>query len=133
MNDPMDPVEEEAEKLDEEQVGDEELAEENDSPSPVFYDPQEVLSLNVWLNRAAVAGAVVAAIMSAFTMPNMQNAIRSIFPGILPGSVIANLATIVISLLAAALQGAIIYFPLQALAAILKILMEMEFNSRGVK
>jgi hypothetical protein len=43
---------------------------------------------------------------------------------------IASLSAIVISLLAAALQGAIIYFPLQALATILKILMEMEFNSR---
>jgi hypothetical protein len=60
MNDNLEPLEEEAVQPDEEQVGDEGLDEEKDNSGPVFYAPQEVLSLNVWLNRAAVAGAAVA-------------------------------------------------------------------------
>ena len=106
---------------------------ENERTGPVFYDPQAVLSLEAWLNRAAGAGAAIAAIMSALTLPNMQGTISSIFPSVLPGSIVADLGAVIISLLAAALQGGIIFFPLKALATLLKILMEMEFNSRGVK
>jgi hypothetical protein len=128
-----DPVYETAKQLEEEQEDKENLEKENEESGPVFYEPQEVLSLNIWLNRAAIFGAAVAAIMSAITMPNMQSTISSIFPNAMSGSIIASLGAIVISLLAAALQGAIIYFPLRGLSTVLKILMEMEFNSRGVK
>ena len=45
---------------------------------------------------------------------------------------IAWLITIVVFVFVVGLQCIVIYFPIKALGSILKILMEMEFNSRGV-
>jgi hypothetical protein len=124
---------EEQEEEDSEDVEDESEEEENEGSGPVFYEPQEVLSLVEWLDRAAGVGAVIAALMSAFTMPSLETMLTSFFPNIALGPVVITLVSVVISLVAAALQGALVYFPLKGLAYLLKILMEMEFNSRGEK
>jgi hypothetical protein len=101
--------------------------------SPVFYKPQEVFWLEIWLPRAAIASIVATVVTSLFGLSKLQITILSYFPGGSEWSSAAWLMAIVIFVFIAASQSIVIYFSLKALVSILKILMEMEFNSRGAK
>lgn len=104
--------------------------------APVFYRPKEVLWMGTWLNRAAKAAIVITIIISLPELFRFHTIVNSFFlqnPDPAIGNLISWLITIVIMGLAIALQCFIVFFSLRALAAILKILMEMEFNSRGAK
>lgn len=106
--------------------------EEENEDLPEFYNPREVLRLEKWLYRAAIASIVASVISSLLELQRMQRTVLAYFMGNLEWNLIAWLITIVIFIFAVGLQSIIIYFPLRALGFILKILMEMEFNSRGV-
>jgi hypothetical protein len=101
--------------------------------APVFYKPQNVLWLETWLNRAAIASIVATIIGSLLELGAMQRIILSYFWGNMEWNILAWLIALVIFAFAAGLQSGIYYFGFKALGSILKILMEMEFNSRGVK
>jgi hypothetical protein len=104
----------------------------DDENPPEFYNPHEVLRLEKWLYQAAIASIVASAISSLLELLQMQRTVLSFFRGEMEWSFVAWLIAIAILVFAVGLQSIIIYFPLKALGSILKILMEMEFNSRGV-
>lgn len=104
----------------------------DDENFPEFYDPYEVLQLEKWLYKAAIAAIIASAISSLIALPQLKATVLSYFLGNLEWSFVAWLIAIVIFAFGVALQSIIIYFPLKALGSILKILMEMEFRSRGV-
>jgi hypothetical protein len=103
----------------------------DDENPPEFYDPYEVLRLEKWLSKAAIVSIVASVISSLIGLPQTQIIVLSYFMGDTSKNSVAWLIAIVIFVFAVGLQSIILYFPLKALGSILKILMEMEFNSRG--
>ena len=106
---------------------------EDDENLPEFYKPREVLRLEKCLNWAAIASIVASIISSLLGLKQMQQIVLSYF--IVNGSgwdLVSWLIATVIFIFVVGLQSIIIYFPLKALGTILKILMEIEFNSRGI-
>lgn len=119
--------------LDHIDVEDEEEIEADDDNPPEFYKPREVLWLEKWLYRAAIASIVAAIVASLLELPRMQNIVWSYFTFQPESNSVAWLISIVIFSFIVGLQCILLYFPLKALGSILKILMEMEFNSRAPK
>lgn len=104
----------------------------DDENPPEFYNPHKVLRLEKWLYKAAIASIVASVISSLIALPQLQQIVLSYFMNNTEWNFVAWMITIVTFVFAVGLQSIIIYFPLKALGSILKILMEMEFNSRGV-
>ncbi len=104
----------------------------DDENPPEFYNPHNVLRLEKWLYKAAIASIVASVVSSLIVLPQTQQIVLSYFLNNPERSFVAWLIAIAIFVFAVGLQSIVIYFPLKALGAILKILMEMEFNSRGV-
>jgi len=98
--------------------------------SPVFYKPKQVLWLYRWLNRLAVLAVGIVIIVNIPEIILMRHNVLADFAGNPQGDLLSWLYALVIGGLVLALQCALYYFSLRALASILKILMEMEFNSR---
>ncbi|HCR71911.1 MAG TPA: hypothetical protein DIW23_10745 [Anaerolineae bacterium] len=96
---------------------------------PEFYDVLEVLSLKDNINKvtkAAVIIIIVTRLLNTYV-------IQSLIIGEIPTFDVNIFLPFFITILATGLYVAIAYFSLQALAYILRILMEMEFNSRNAK
>lgn len=94
---------------------------------PELYDTLEVIDTVRNINKVAKAVIVIYAISSIVN--------SYFFAGILKGAIspdglVPALWNLFTTLVVTALQIAIVYFPLKALSHILRILMEMEFNSR---
>lgn len=105
-----------------------------DQNPPVFYQPKQVLWLDTWLNLAAVAAVVVVNVKSLLQMGTIQHNLSYLFmPENRVWNIVAWVITIVFSISAIVVQIVIAYFPLKALGTVLKILMEMEFDSRDNK
>lgn len=98
---------------------------------PEFYNPYEVLRLETWLHHAAIVAIIASIIYNLLGLQQMQRTVLGFFNNN-EMNFVAWLIAIVIYVFAAGLQCILIYFPLKALGSILRILMEMEFNSRGV-
>jgi hypothetical protein len=98
---------------------------------PDFYDVLEVLSLKDNINKTAKAAIWVNIILAIVTFGSFQRILLGVFPSLddLPGILWSLFVTVFVI----GLNIAVIYFPLKALAHILRILMEMEFNSRKAK
>jgi hypothetical protein len=105
----------------------------NKDNAPIFYKPKEILWLEKWIYRAAIASIVATIVSSLLELPRMQRIILSYFMGNIEWNNTAWLIAIVVFTFAVMLQSIFLYFPLKALGSILKILMEMEFNSRVIK
>ena len=104
----------------------------DDENLPEFYNPHKVLRLEKWLYKAALASIIASAVASLIALPQTQRIVLSYFMNNTEQNFVAWLIAIVIFAFGVGLQSIIIYFPLKALGSILQILMEMEFNSRGV-
>ena len=104
----------------------------DDEDLPEFYNPYEVLRLEKWLYRAAIAAIIASIISSLLGLQQTQRIVLGFFMNNVEMNFVAWLIAIVIFVFAVGLQCILIYFPLKALGSILKVLMEMEFNSRGV-
>lgn len=104
----------------------------DDENPPEFYNPHEVLRLEKWLYQAAIVSIVASIISSLRELQYTQRIVLGFFMNNIEMNVVAWLIAIVMFIFAVGLQCILIYFPLKALGSILKILMEMEFNSRGV-
>ena len=100
----------------------------DDDNQPVFYDPVNVLLLIDYLNWAARIALGLSVIYGFFNLPDWSVILNIGRPGFNATSI---LISILLTIAGTALQAIIFYFPLKALAYILKILMEFEFNSRG--
>jgi len=91
----------------------------------------EVLDLNKNINKLAKIYVVVFTILILFNLRVFQG----LFFGALPSveELLYTSLGILIPTVASAVEIAVVYLALKALAKILRILMEMEFNSRGAK
>lgn len=98
--------------------------------APIFYDPRQVLRFEKWLNRVAIVAVVATGVVTLLGMPEIHQTIASIFPQ----NVIwrAGVWFIIVWLMSflVGIQCLLLYFSLRSLSVILKILMEMEYNSR---
>lgn len=97
---------------------------------PELYDPLDVLLIKKRIEQAAVASIVLTIFSTLLNFPqsnNMASYLLQSFPSltslVFPISVTATLIAIGMAVVTT-------YLPLKALARILQILMEMEFNSR---
>ena len=100
---------------------------------PVFYNPSTTIRMNKLLNRAAIPAVIITAIISIPSLLQMQSILSSYFWNNPNWRFMSWLLALIIGGLLIAFQCFIVYFSLKALASILRILMEMEFNSRATK
>lgn len=112
---------------------DEELKIIDDENPPDFYDPFEVLQVSKWLEKISIASIYVITISSVIQFPRALNLAQSYFQSIPSLISIAPIIALVSTGLAIFMVIVTTYFPLKILAYILRILMEMEFNSRKAK
>ena len=106
----------------------ESAAGEND---PVFYEPQEVLKIEDRLSWLAIVAIFAIIITNIPQFATLEEIIRTIlYDGIAMGS-LSWVMAICIVVPITAVECVIAYLAIQALASILNILMEMEYNSRG--
>ena len=101
--------------------------------APVFYDPRQVLRLASWLGWVGIAYAIYAILANLQRWPGTLQLVQSFFLQTPQFDFLARLIAVVITGLDIVIAVAICYFPLRALAHVLEILMEMEFNSRKQK
>lgn len=95
---------------------------------PELYDPLQVISLRRTIERLAIMAIVVYILQAVLNFQLTQMFIQGVSVSINDIEINAN-NILGISLTTAA-KIALTYFPLKALSHILRILMEMEFNSR---
>ena len=95
---------------------------------PEFYDTWDAVELIRKINKVAKWVLVLNILVGVFTFPAIQQLMQGIFSEN-PDLMSIGLG-LLISSVSVALNILITYFPLKALAYILRILMEMEFNSR---
>lgn len=103
----------------------------DDENQPELYDTLEVLSLKDNINKltkAVVIIYIILAILNSYT-------VTGLFLGRFPSfkDVPDILWELFITSVTVGIKIAIVYFPLKALNQILRILMEMEFNSRKAR
>lgn len=103
----------------------------DDDNQPELYDTLEVLNLRDNLNIVATAVIVV---YIALGLLNFEF-VRMLFQGVIlsPSEIMKTSSSMFFTILSIGIQIAVLYFPLKALSQILRILMEMEFNSRKAK
>jgi hypothetical protein len=80
------------------------------------------------ISKVALVSIVLNVILGLSSSGVLKNVLQGIFPMI--NDVRVVLYWLVISIIGVGFQIVIVYFPLKALAYILRILAEMEFNSR---
>jgi hypothetical protein len=133
QNDPVYEVEEEpvdGETLDNDGLEGWEAKLLDDEDQPEFYDTLEVITLKDNINKVTKAVIVIYALQSIPTLQWSSQLIASYFPDRQTFMPFIYLVTLLLTALGTAVSIAIVYFPLKALIHILRILMEMEFNSR---
>lgn len=105
---------------------------DNDN-QPEFYDPLEVLELRDNINKTATAVIIIFSWTNLLNLSYYSFLIRSYFRVAEEYSLMVDVIVLILTCLAAAVAVAITYYPLKALTHILRILMEMEFNSRNTQ
>lgn len=100
---------------------------EDENP-PVFYDPFDVWKLNKFIEWAAKSSIVIAIGFGFVAWTVSQSVLSQTYGGEFFFMNVCG--TILILITAIGFQIIFIYIPLKALARILNMLMEMEFNSR---
>ncbi len=102
----------------------------DDENQPEFYDPLDVIILKNSINKVVIGVIVVYALQSILAFRGYSQFIESYFPDHQSFMLLIYLISFVLVVLGTVISIAIVYFPLQALVQILRILMEMEFRSR---
>jgi hypothetical protein len=102
----------------------------DDYNQPEFYDPLEVLDLRDNINKTAEAVIVIYGLTNLLSFTYYSFLIRSYFRVAEEYSLVVDVIILALTGLGAAVAVAITYYPLKALTHILRILIEMEFNSR---
>lgn len=106
---------------------------DNEENAPVFYKPQEVLWLHTWLNRAAIITVVITIISGFAGYPAIYRLFLSMGQSETTWNTGAAIFAFIMTVIGVVFQSIFGYFTLKALGSVLKILMELEFNVRGVK
>jgi len=102
----------------------------NDERPPEFYDPFDVVIITKRIEFAAVASIVFVTLSALLQYQYAENLARSYLQNYPSMENLVLPMTWTSIALAMTLAVVTTYFPLKALAHILRILMEMEFNSR---
>lgn len=105
---------------------------DDDNP-PAFYDPFEVLETSKNLDRAAKAAVVIALLAFIPEVLQFSESINFLFSKMPFMTYFPIVTSFILTALGVALQIIFTYYPLKALAQILKTILEMEFNSRKAK
>lgn len=123
------------EEIDKNDFSEDELKIIDDENPPDFYDPLEVLKLTKWIDLASTIIIILYIILNLMNFQTDKNITSSFFIGYpqSSGTILIYISAIVLMVINTAIEIAIVYFPLRALARILKILMEMEFKSRSAQ
>jgi hypothetical protein len=100
----------------------------NKESQPELYNPAEVITFGRNVNRLAIAVAVVYILLAFLNSQALQMYLQG--TSLSFNDITISFPNILTALLYPSLQIVFTYFPLKALAHILRILMEMEFNSR---
>jgi uncharacterized integral membrane protein len=98
---------------------------------PDFYDTFEVIELRRNINKVAKAVIIVNILSSLLVFPVVKQAIAGYFPT--TSEIPSIVSSLLFTIFGVGLTILVTYFPLKALEHILRILMEMEFNSRITK
>jgi hypothetical protein len=106
---------------------------DDDESMPVFYKPQDVLWLEKWISRASIAVIGLTAVVSLFSFSRMKEMTSTYFINQPGADLSANIAAGVLIALNIVFVSALYYFLLKSLSSALKILMEVEHNSRRSK
>jgi len=132
QSEPADEVDEENDDVEGHDFSDEELKIIDDENQPEFYDPFEVLQFSRWIDLMVWLMMGLIVIQGLFGFSRSESVVQGFFfrssdsALILPITVLVVFANIAMGVL-------LTYVPLKALSRILRILMEMEFNSRKGK
>lgn len=102
----------------------------DDQNPPEFYDPFEVLKISQWLDWSAKAMAVLIILYNLMQFPSFKGMIAANFIRN-PNNLLVYLITLVVLAINAIVGIVITYWLLTTLSRVLKILMQMEFNSRS--
>ncbi|MGB8983934.1 MAG: hypothetical protein WCC12_18835 [Anaerolineales bacterium] len=128
------PVYENQEEAEEENVEDYSFSDEglsiiDDENSPDFYDPFDVLLTTKRIDWIAKVMIVFTIVYNIIYFQTFMGIVQSYFFRN-PNSVLVYILTILLIAVSSAVGVVAVYFPLKALAYVLRILMEMEFRSR---
>jgi len=128
QDDPIYEIEEGDEEALDEKLENWEIIALDAEEQPEFYSVADVLLLKKNINRVAKAAVIIYALIAILNIPWVSMLLRN---GTVKFSDIFQFGYETIAvIISVAIQIAVIYFPLKALTHILRILMEMEFNSR---
>ena len=103
----------------------------DDENQPELYDTLEVLELRDNIDKVAFAAIVVYILLGLLNF----SFVRMLLQGIVlsPSELVQSIPSMLFTTLSIGFRIVITYFPLKALTQILRILMEIEFNSRKSK
>lgn len=99
---------------------------------PEFYNPNNVIRLEKLLYAAGRTLLWVLTLSLFTTYPYYQNFIRTYFPGLMSNPFIIIFLTVIIMILNYVLSVVVMVLPLIGIAKLLRILMQMELDSRGI-
>ncbi len=102
----------------------------DDENPPDFYDPFQVIKFGRWLELAAIISVILSVAVSLMNYQGTRNLVLTFFQRAPAPGFVVFILTVLFMLIETGLQVLLTYFPLKVLAHILRILMEMEFNSR---
>jgi hypothetical protein len=125
-------VPDETEDEENEEFTEEETKILDDEHPPVFYDPFEVLKVSGWIEIAAKVTVGFILVYNLIHYSSSRNIISSYFANN-PIPFLEMFLTLVLIAINFAVGAGFTYFALIALSKGLRILMEMEFNSRKSK
>lgn len=97
---------------------------------PELYDPLDVLLIKKRIEQAAAISIILTVISTIFTYPQSKSMASSLLQSFPPLTSLEIPIAVTATLIAIGMAVVTTYLPLKALARILQILMEMEFNSR---
>jgi hypothetical protein len=104
----------------------------DDENPPAFYDPFEVLKISNWMELSAKVMVGFVILYNLVTYSS-TNALIKVWFSVNPNPFLETAITLLLVALNTAIGAGISYFALITLSRVLKILMEMEFNSRITK
>lgn len=102
--------------------------------APAYYQPRQVLRLVKWINQAAIISLIAIFIVQLYSLPNNHEVFLSYFK-FKQSQFMGFLAWFLafgVYFIATGLTAGLTFFALKSLGWVLKILMEMEFRSRGL-
>lgn len=129
QDNPILEIEEEFELIPTGNEWEEKILDSDDQPE--LYDPLEVIFFQRNVDRLSIVIAVFYSLSGLFSSQLKQLYLDGMTLSV--NDIVIALPSIFAELLGILIQITLIYFPLKALAYILRILMEMEFNSRKAK